>query len=116
MQGQALAVVFVSHEVSSLSKSQEPDPCTASEDGAGVGGTGEGKAREERKETHAVVQFGLLSCMYTATGSLYLFQLRIRMSSAFYCCRSSPRSLLLNAIKRNVLRLCKHFKLFHIRF
>lgn len=93
-----------------------PNPCTASEDEVGVGGTGEGKPHAEGKQTHGGVGLSSLSCVYRATGSLYLFQLWISLSSDFYCCRSCPCFLLLNAIKHNVLLLCKHFKLLHIWF
>lgn len=113
VQGQALIIV---RTLAASQNLNNPNPCTASEDGAGVGGRGEGKPCEERKQSHALVQLCLLSCIYTATGPLYLFQLRIRLSSDFCCCRSGPCFLLLNAIKHNVLRLRKHFKLLHIWF
>lgn len=115
MQGQALKVTLVKRSATSQNLNN-PNACTASEDGAGVGGPGEGKPDEERKQTHAVVQLRFLSCMCTATGSLYLLQLWIRLSSDFCCCRSDSCFLLLNAIKRNLLRLHKHFKLLHIWF
>lgn len=40
-----------------------PYPYTVSEDGAGVGGTVEGKPHEEKQQIHAVMQLSLLSCM-----------------------------------------------------
>lgn len=105
-----------SQEVSSLTKSQQPLSICSFRGQRWCGWNSGGKAMlgEEADPCSDATRSPFL--YVSKAGSLYCFQFWIWLSSDFCCCRSGPCFLLLNAIKLNVLRLCKHFKLLHMWF